>query len=212
MESKGSITRSVLVPPSKTTPYDVLPLTHGSVMAGLNTLISSHVLVFPPNVNLTSVGGDGRSPVDVIQAGLGEVLVPYYPLAGRIVKNEMGWEVQCDGRGAVFVVTKMPNKVEPDNYPEIVSIPRFDQQSTVPPSIEIERDILVPHEGNEVVIVTPQPPPPPPPMVEQHNGPMPALLVQVFPLSLSRSFSLSLSQHCQKCYYEANNIKPIGAP
>ena len=162
MESRGLITRSVLVPPSKPTPYDVLPLTHGSVMAGLNTLISSHVLVFPPNVESTPVGGDGRGLVDVIQACLGEVLVPYYPLAGRIVKNDMGWEVQCDGRGAVFVVTKMPNIVEPYNYPDTVSIQHFEQQSTVPISIEIEKDILVPHkERNEVVVVTPQPQPPP---------------------------------------------------
>lgn len=94
----------VLVPPSRPTPFEVLPLTHGSVMAGLNTLVSTHMLVFKP-----SKQQGGARPADIIRSGLSQVLVPYYPLAGRIVENETGWEVQCDGRGAVFIVTTVPD-------------------------------------------------------------------------------------------------------
>eukprot|EP00250_Pteridium_aquilinum_P027355 c3473_g1_i1 orf=3-1481(-) len=94
----------MLVQPSRPTPYEVIPLTHGSVMAGLNTLVSTHVLVFKPSKEL-----GGARPADIMKSGLAQVLVPYYPLAGRIVENETGWEVQCDGQGAVFIVTAAPD-------------------------------------------------------------------------------------------------------
>ncbi|KAI5082685.1 hypothetical protein GOP47_0002428 [Adiantum capillus-veneris] len=94
----------MLVPPSKPTPFETIPFTRGSVMAGLNTLTTSHVLIFKPDKDL-----GGARPADIVRSGLSQVLVPYYPLAGRIVENETGWEVQCDGQGAVYIVTTVPD-------------------------------------------------------------------------------------------------------
>lgn len=97
----------MLVQPHRPTPHEVIPFTHGSTMAGLNTLMDTHVLIFKPAKEL-----GGARPADIIRSGLAQVLVPYYPLAGRIVENEVGWEVQCDGQGAVFIVTAAPDVEE----------------------------------------------------------------------------------------------------
>lgn len=120
----------MLVQPYRPTPYEVIPLTHGSVMAGLNTLVNTHVLMFKPNKEL----GSAR-PADIIRSGLSRVLVPYYPLAGRIVENETGWEVHCDGQGAVFIVTTAPDfeEIVVDQRPMIAEKPSDMEIFVLPP-------------------------------------------------------------------------------
>ncbi|KAH7365138.1 hypothetical protein KP509_18G010700 [Ceratopteris richardii] len=154
---------AVYVQPIQPTPYEVIPLTGGSVMAGLNTLMSSHVLVFRPR---PEDGDDTRAPVESVRSGLSRVLVPYYPLAGRIVETETGWEVQCDGQGAVFIVTAAVDVEE------------------VPEEFFLVGNLSEP----ETVIV---PPPARPPSPPPSHGRSPALIVQLDELG-DGGFSLNI--------------------
>ncbi|MCO5564526.1 hypothetical protein L7F22_018187 [Adiantum nelumboides] len=165
----------MLVPPSKPTPFDIIPLTRGSVMAGLNTLTTSHVLIFKPHQDL-----GGARPADIVRSGLSQVLVPYYPLAGRIVENETGWEVQCDGQGAVYIVTTAPD------FEEIVVQPsRMDMMS----SFEPETMVFPPPD----TAVEPSLPPLPAPRAHA-----PTLVVQVTEVETG-GFILSIKLYNEIC-------------
>nr|BAE94328.1 acyltransferase [Iris x hollandica] len=83
-----------LLVPAEPTPNCVLPLSF---------LDRSPCLRY--HVELIFVYDRGVGPADVIRKAASKVLVPYYPVAGRIVANSNTGEpeVVCSGEGAVFV-------------------------------------------------------------------------------------------------------------
>lgn len=83
-----------LVPPYEATPTGSLPLSSmDRNPRGLRYLYDS-IHVF----------GHGDEPAKVIREALSKALVPYYPVAGRIVDSHQGEpEVACTGDGVWFV-------------------------------------------------------------------------------------------------------------
>ncbi|KAJ6827850.1 putative 3'-N-debenzoyl-2'-deoxytaxol N-benzoyltransferase [Iris pallida] len=86
---------TVLITPSEPTPsgHD-LPLSFVDRLVFINSYIETlHVF------------GEGKEPAKVIREALAKALVPYYPVAGRIIAGSDGGErrVACTGEGVWFV-------------------------------------------------------------------------------------------------------------
>ncbi|KAM0935277.1 putative benzyl alcohol O-benzoyltransferase [Dioscorea sansibarensis] len=88
----------VLVGPAKPTPHEFKRLSDIDDQEGLRFLIP--VIQFYRKD--PSMGG--KDPVKVIKEALGEALVFYYPLAGRL-REEIGRKlvVECNGEGVLFI-------------------------------------------------------------------------------------------------------------
>ncbi|XP_008779984.2 benzyl alcohol O-benzoyltransferase-like [Phoenix dactylifera] len=88
----------VLVAPAKSTPHEFKPLSDIDDQEGLRFYSSGiHFYRNDPSK-------EGRDPATVIKEALGEVLVHYYPIAGRL-REWPGRKlvVECTGEGVVFV-------------------------------------------------------------------------------------------------------------
>lgn len=87
---------AVLIPPSSPTPNHSLYLTNLDDQNFLRFSIK-YLYLFRRSVN-----------IDTLKTSLAEILVHYYPLAGRLTKsppqnhNDHKLEVDCNGHGAVF--------------------------------------------------------------------------------------------------------------
>ncbi|XP_026428268.1 omega-hydroxypalmitate O-feruloyl transferase-like [Papaver somniferum] len=84
-----------MVPPAEETPKDL------HFLSNLDTRVHMIDTIYFFN-ETTDVGR--LDAAEIIKDGLGKVLVHYYPVAGRIIKNEKGkFMVHCTGEGALFV-------------------------------------------------------------------------------------------------------------
>ncbi|KAI3912629.1 hypothetical protein MKW92_028854 [Papaver armeniacum] len=84
-----------MVPPAEETPKDL------HFLSNLDTRVHMIDTIYCFN-KTTDVGR--LDAAEVIKDGLAKVLVHYYPVAGRIIKNEKGkFMVHCTGEGALFV-------------------------------------------------------------------------------------------------------------
>eukprot|EP00253_Pinus_taeda_P003799 PITA_03799 len=95
VEVKVLIKNVSLVVPAASTPNEALYLSN------LDDMIGTRVLT--PSLYFYSKN-EAKSPWKVIKSALSRVLVPYYPLAGRL--RDVGGgklEVMCTGEGALFV-------------------------------------------------------------------------------------------------------------
>ncbi|XP_015897692.1 alcohol acyl transferase 1 allele GSa-like [Ziziphus jujuba] len=95
-----------LVVPSKPTPYEVKYLSDIDDQEGLRFQVP--LLWFYKNNNnrnnATPSMELGKDPVKVIREGLGEALVYYYPLAGRLMEGyNRKLIVECNGKGVLFI-------------------------------------------------------------------------------------------------------------
>ena len=89
-----------LVPPSEETPKGRLWLSNLDI-----PLASRHhtplIYVYRPN------GDPDSFNVETLRAALSRALVPFYPIAGRLVKGQDGrFEINCTGEGVMFVVAR----------------------------------------------------------------------------------------------------------
>ncbi|RAL52332.1 hypothetical protein DM860_016181 [Cuscuta australis] len=94
------IKEAVLVSPSESTPVHVLPLSTLDSQPFLRFTIE-YLLVYKP----TNAFLDRPATAARLKDALARALVPYYPLAGRVVlrPDSSGLEVACRNQGAVFV-------------------------------------------------------------------------------------------------------------
>ncbi|KAL6616638.1 hypothetical protein ACP70R_038908 [Stipagrostis hirtigluma subsp. patula] len=87
-----------LVPPAEETPGGLYYLSN---LDQNIAVIVQTVYCFKAD---DGAGNDGSSAGDVLRESLAKVLVPYYPLAGRLtISGEGKLVVDCTGEGAVFV-------------------------------------------------------------------------------------------------------------
>ncbi|CAO2141253.1 unnamed protein product [Urochloa humidicola] len=90
----------VLVGPSEPTPRETKRLSDHDDQ----DMLRSHVPFVFFYRGGTQAHADGRDPAGVIRRALGEALVPYYPLAGRLREVEARkMVVDCTGEGVMFV-------------------------------------------------------------------------------------------------------------
>ncbi|KAF3449612.1 hypothetical protein FNV43_RR10343 [Rhamnella rubrinervis] len=89
-----------LVVPAKPTPCEVKKLSEIDSQPGMRFQVP--VIWFYKNSSNNN--SDGRDPVKVIREALGETLVYYYPLAGRLIEDDnKNLMVDCNGRGMMFI-------------------------------------------------------------------------------------------------------------
>jgi shikimate O-hydroxycinnamoyltransferase len=100
METKVELQESTLVAPSEQTPRHGLWLSNFDVTAARTH--TALVYYYPAPAPTT-----GFFSPDRLRAALAKALVPFYPLAGRLGRDEDGrLQVDCHGEGALFVVAK----------------------------------------------------------------------------------------------------------
>ncbi|XP_051183527.1 putrescine hydroxycinnamoyltransferase 1 [Lolium perenne] len=98
METKVELQESTLVAPSEQTPRHGLWLSNFDVTAARTH--TALVYYYPAPAPTT-----GFFSPDRLRAALAKALVPFYPLAGRLGRDEDGrLQVDCHGEGALFVV------------------------------------------------------------------------------------------------------------
>ncbi|XP_065042107.1 putrescine hydroxycinnamoyltransferase 1-like [Musa acuminata AAA Group] len=100
---------SGMVVPAEETP------THSIWLSNLDLLVSrSHtptVYFYPPSA-ARPIGGFSFA-VEALKAALAKVLVPFYPLAGRLGLDSSGRvEIQCTGEGALFMVARSASAMD----------------------------------------------------------------------------------------------------
>lgn len=100
---------SGMVVPAEETP------THSIWLSNLDLLVArSHtptVYFYPPSA-ARPIGGFSFA-VEALKAALAKVLVPFYPLAGRIGLDPAGRvEIQCTGEGALFMVARSASAMD----------------------------------------------------------------------------------------------------
>ncbi|KAL4199296.1 hypothetical protein AMTRI_Chr03g144220 [Amborella trichopoda] len=93
-----TVSKPMLVTPSRPTPYEIKPLSDIDDQEGFRFQIP--VIQFyrkDPKM-------DGRDPARVVRDALSEALVYYYPFAGRLIEGEnKKLSVECSGEGVLFV-------------------------------------------------------------------------------------------------------------
>lgn len=89
-----------LIVPSKPTPHEVKKLSDVDNQKGLRVQTCA-VWFFKKSENPSM---EGKDPVKVIRQALGEALVYYYPLAGRLKQDSNGkLMVDCNAQGVCFI-------------------------------------------------------------------------------------------------------------
>ncbi|XP_073012138.1 benzyl alcohol O-benzoyltransferase-like [Typha latifolia] len=113
---KSRRSEPVLVGPAKPTPHEIKLLSDIDDQEGIRFYRSGiHIYRSHPS----KVGQD---PAKIIKAALADVLVYYYPIAGRI-REESGRKlvVECNGEGIVFVEADVDVSV--DDFGDVISPP-----------------------------------------------------------------------------------------
>ncbi|EPS58183.1 hypothetical protein M569_16633, partial [Genlisea aurea] len=102
---KIAVIGSTMVPPSSETPKV--------------SLWNSNVDLVVPNFHTPSVyfyrptGAADFFDAEVLKAALGRALVPFYPMAGRLKRDEDGRiEIDCNGAGVLFVEAESDGAVD----------------------------------------------------------------------------------------------------
>lgn len=112
---------STLVRPADPTPTGTLPLSSIDRVPFMRFSVIDAILVFRP-------GPD--EPGKAIKEALSKALVPYYPVAGRIVDNSGTGqaEISCSGEGVWFVEASAACSLEDVKYFEGSPLPGREEQ------------------------------------------------------------------------------------
>ncbi|KAJ4827909.1 hypothetical protein Tsubulata_021772 [Turnera subulata] len=105
MANPVHVKEAVVIKPSETTPVGVLSLSALDSQLFLRFTIE-YLLVFRPSSNTNNPPGSDKAAFSSrVKAALSKILVPYYPLAGRVRARAdgSGLEVVCRAQGAVFI-------------------------------------------------------------------------------------------------------------
>ncbi|KAL8552207.1 hypothetical protein ACS0TY_001050 [Phlomoides rotata] len=99
MATSVLVKQQVVIVPPEPTPNHILQLS--ALDSQLFLRFTSEVLLVYQPCN----GVDRATIIDNVKSGLGQALVPYYPLAGRVRARAdgSGLEVDCRGQGALFI-------------------------------------------------------------------------------------------------------------
>ncbi|XXG65469.1 hypothetical protein AAC387_Pa05g3161 [Persea americana] len=112
----------VLVAPAKPTPHGFKPVSDIDDQEGLRFQIPG-VYIYRNHVALR-----GLNLSHVIQKGLAEALVFYYPLAGRLRVGPGGkLVVECTGEGVLFIVAEADVRLEQSGDAPQPPFPCFDE-------------------------------------------------------------------------------------
>ncbi|XP_074560963.1 myricetin 3-O-glucosyl 1,2-rhamnoside 6'-O-caffeoyltransferase AT2-like, partial [Curcuma longa] len=100
-----------LVAPCEPTPCTTLPLSSIDHALGLAFMVEL-ISVYPNNNREHHRPSVSLQPAKVIREALAKALVPYYPVAGRLVSSSAGGlvEVACNGEGVWFVEAAMTDR------------------------------------------------------------------------------------------------------
>ncbi|OAY82732.1 3'-N-debenzoyl-2'-deoxytaxol N-benzoyltransferase [Ananas comosus] len=135
-----AVTKSppTLVPPASPTPTSTLLLPLSSIDRAANARVSVEF------IQVFSRGGDGGA-VAAIREGFARALVPYFPVAGRIVESVPGEPmVECSGDGIWFVEAEADCALDDVNQLERpLMIPREELLPRPPPEVKLEEAILM---------------------------------------------------------------------
>jgi shikimate O-hydroxycinnamoyltransferase len=123
METKVEVVESTLVVPSEETPRLGLWLSNFDVTAAKTH--TALVYYYPAPAPAPATGGEAFFSPERLRAALAKALVPFYPLAGRLGKDEGGrLQVDCHGEGALFLVARADCKGE-DLFGNYVPSPKI---------------------------------------------------------------------------------------
>nr|CAD1824029.1 unnamed protein product [Ananas comosus var. bracteatus] len=134
-----AVTKSppTLVPPASPTPASTLLLPLSSIDR------TAAVRVSVDFIQVFSGGGAGAPAA--IREGFARALVPYFPVAGRIVESVPGVpEVECSGEGIWFVEAEADCTLDDVNQLERpLMIPKEELLPRPPPEVKLEDAILM---------------------------------------------------------------------
>ncbi|XP_050232367.1 shikimate O-hydroxycinnamoyltransferase [Mercurialis annua] len=100
-----NVKESVLVPPSEETPR--VPLWNSNVDLVVPRFHTPSVYFFRPT------GASNFFDPNVLKSALGKALVPFYPMAGRLRRDEDGRiEIDCNAEGVLFVVAETNSVID----------------------------------------------------------------------------------------------------
>ncbi|KAL8539260.1 hypothetical protein ACS0TY_001038 [Phlomoides rotata] len=119
MATSVLVKQQVVITPSHPTPNHILQLSALDSQLFLRLTVAT-LLVYKP-----SNGVDRASITNNVKSALGRVLVPYYPLAGRVRSRAdgSGLEVDCRAQGALFI-----DAVSNSTFYELVRAPKRTDQ------------------------------------------------------------------------------------
>lgn len=102
---KVNTKESIIVRPSQEMPKQPLWLSNMDLL---------HPRFYLPTVYLYKPNGSSNFfEATVLKEALGRVLVPFYPVAGRLARDENGRiEINCNGEGVLFVVADTDSTTE----------------------------------------------------------------------------------------------------
>ncbi|XP_076910804.1 shikimate O-hydroxycinnamoyltransferase-like [Bidens hawaiensis] len=126
-----TITNSSLIPPAKTTPdsYNQLWTSNLDLVVGRIHILT--VYFYRPN------GSSNFFDPNAMKKALADVLVSFYPMAGRLGRDESGRIViNCNGEGALFVEAESDTSL--DDFGEFTPSPEF---RSLTPSVDYSGDI-----------------------------------------------------------------------
>ncbi|GAA0156826.1 acetyltransferase [Lithospermum erythrorhizon] len=118
MSSSVHVKEAILITPSDQTPSTILPLSSLDSQLFLRFTIE-YLLVYKPVPGLKKPG-----LIERIKSALGQALVLYYPLAGRVRSRSdgSGLEVFCGSQGALFIEAEVLDRTL---FEEFEKAPRF---------------------------------------------------------------------------------------
>ncbi|XP_020105337.1 acyl transferase 4-like [Ananas comosus] len=136
-----TVTKSppTLVPPASPTPASTLLLPLSSIDRAVNSRLSVEC------IQVFSGGGGGGGAAAAMREGFARALVPYFPVAGRIVESVSGAPlVECSGDGIWFVEAEADCALDDVNQLERpLMIPREELLPRPPPEVKLEDTILM---------------------------------------------------------------------
>ncbi|KAE9594219.1 hypothetical protein Lal_00001221 [Lupinus albus] len=112
----------VIVKPSKPTPCVTLSLSTFDNNPALNILCHT-IYVYQANLDYPN-GQHQLDPAHVIKEALSKALVYYYPLAGKIIRNDDGkLRIKCNGDGVPFLEASANCELSSLHYLEGIDVP-----------------------------------------------------------------------------------------
>ncbi|KAG6511574.1 acyl transferase 4-like [Zingiber officinale] len=131
-----------LVAPCEPTPSATLPLS--SIDHALGLAFMLEMISVYPNSNLEHHRhGVSLSAAKVIREALAKALVPYYPVAGRVVSFDDRVEVACNGEGVWFVEAAVADRSLNDWAAIPLSVVTEELLPSCPPHLNQQEMILM---------------------------------------------------------------------